>query len=89
MRVRAATVLAIGLGVLLADRAFAQGVVMQRNVSLGMAKTIADATLAACKAKGYSTSVLTRVGAISLTVVGAISLTIVGAIPLTRVGAIP
>lgn len=30
---------------------------MQRNVSLGMAKTIADATLAACKAKGYNTSV--------------------------------
>ena len=38
-------------------RAFAQGVVMQRTVSLGMAKTIADATLAACKAKGYNTSV--------------------------------
>lgn len=33
-----------------------QGVVMQRNVSLGMAKAIAEATLAACKEKGYSTA---------------------------------
>lgn len=49
--------MAIGLAVVLADRALAQGVVMQRNVSLGMAKTIADATLAACKTKGYNTSV--------------------------------
>lgn len=35
----------------------AQGVVMQRNVSLAMAKTIAEATLAECKSKGFSTSV--------------------------------
>jgi uncharacterized protein GlcG (DUF336 family) len=34
----------------------AQGVVMQRNLSLGMAKTIAEATLAECKSKGYNTS---------------------------------
>lgn len=34
----------------------AQGVIMQRNVSLAMAKTIAEATLAECRAKGYSTS---------------------------------
>lgn len=49
--------MAIGLAVVLADRALGQGVVMQRNVSLGMAKTMADAALAACKAKGYNTSV--------------------------------
>jgi uncharacterized protein GlcG (DUF336 family) len=34
----------------------AQGVVMQRNLSLAMAKTIAEATLAECKSKGYNTS---------------------------------
>jgi uncharacterized protein GlcG (DUF336 family) len=34
----------------------AQGIVMQRNLSLGMAKTIAEATLAACKSKGYNTA---------------------------------
>jgi uncharacterized protein GlcG (DUF336 family) len=57
MCIRIAALLAIGLAAVLADRALAQGVVMQRNISLGMAKTIADATLAACKAKGYNTSV--------------------------------
>jgi uncharacterized protein GlcG (DUF336 family) len=35
----------------------AQGVVMQRNVSLGMAKTAAEAALAACKEKGYHVAV--------------------------------
>jgi uncharacterized protein GlcG (DUF336 family) len=35
----------------------AQGVVMQRNLSLGLARTIAEATLAECKAKGFHTSV--------------------------------
>lgn len=34
----------------------AQGVVMQKNLSLGMAKTIAEGTIAACKAKGFNTS---------------------------------
>lgn len=34
----------------------AQGVVMQRNLSLSMAKTIAEATIAACKDKGYATA---------------------------------
>lgn len=32
------------------------GVVMQRSISLAMAKTIAEATLAECKAKGYNTA---------------------------------
>ena len=34
----------------------AQGLVMQRNLSLGMAKTIAEAALAACQEKGYHTA---------------------------------
>ena len=34
-----------------------QGVVTQRSVSLGMAKTIAEAALAECASKGYHTSV--------------------------------
>jgi uncharacterized protein GlcG (DUF336 family) len=34
----------------------AQGVVMQKNLSLGMAKAIAEGTIAACKAKGFSTA---------------------------------
>ena len=34
----------------------AQGVVMQKNLSLAMAKTIAEGTIAACKAKGFNTS---------------------------------
>src|SRR5215472_9326343 len=34
-----------------------QGIVSQRNLSLGLAKTIAEAALGECKAKGYSTAV--------------------------------
>lgn len=34
----------------------AQGVVMQRNLSLAMAKTIAEATIAECASKGFNTS---------------------------------
>jgi uncharacterized protein GlcG (DUF336 family) len=34
----------------------AQGVVMQRNLSLALAKTIAEASLAECKSKGFNTS---------------------------------
>jgi uncharacterized protein GlcG (DUF336 family) len=34
----------------------AQGVVMQRNISLPLAKSMAEATLAACKAKGFNTA---------------------------------
>ena len=36
--------------------ASAQGLVTQRNLSLPMAKTIAEATLDACKAKGFNTA---------------------------------
>jgi uncharacterized protein GlcG (DUF336 family) len=52
----AAAWVALGfLGTVGAD-AHAQGVVMQRNLSLAMAKTIAEATLAECQAKGFHTS---------------------------------
>lgn len=40
-----------------AAQAPAQGVVVQHNLSLGLAKTIAEAALAECKSKGYSTAV--------------------------------
>jgi uncharacterized protein GlcG (DUF336 family) len=47
----------IGVAVAAAGRANAQGVVMQRNLSLELAKTIAEAALAECKAKGFHTTV--------------------------------
>ena len=59
----------VGIAVLLCGRANAQGsgnapgpanaqgLVTQRNLSLAMAKTIAEAALAACQAKGYHTAV--------------------------------
>ena len=48
----------VGIGVIaiLSGRAAAQGLVTQRNLSLQMAKAIAEATIAACKSKGYSTA---------------------------------
>ena len=51
------TALAVaGLVAIGSSGAIAQGVVMQRNLSLAMAKTIAEASLAECKSKGYNTS---------------------------------
>src|SRR5258708_37048239 len=47
----------IGVGLIASGRMNAQGVVMQRNLSLEMAKTIAEAALAECKSKGYHTTV--------------------------------
>jgi uncharacterized protein GlcG (DUF336 family) len=54
------------LGVILCGSASAQGVVTQRILSLGMAKTIAEATIAECKAKGFPTAavVVDRAGQI-------------------------
>jgi Haem-degrading len=61
--------MAVGIAVLLCGRANAQGagnaqgpanaqgLVTQRNLSLAMAKTVAEAALAACQAKGYHTAV--------------------------------
>ena len=48
--------LAIGIVITVSGWATAQGLVMQRNLSLAMAKTIAEATLAECKSKGFSTA---------------------------------
>src|SRR4051812_31601857 len=55
-RVAAAGLIAIGSMQTMAAEAMAQGVVLQRNMSLAMARTIAEAALAECKAKGYNTS---------------------------------
>src|SRR4051812_21235096 len=41
---------------IMSGRAAAQELVMQRNLSLAVAKMIAEATLEACKSKGFSTS---------------------------------
>ena len=45
-----------GAGGATAASASAQGVVTQRSVSLSLAKAIAEATLAACREKGYHTA---------------------------------
>ena len=50
--------LAVGWITLLAGLAPAQGVVSQKNLSLGLAKTIAEAALAACQSQGFHTSVV-------------------------------
>jgi uncharacterized protein GlcG (DUF336 family) len=47
---------AICAGLLLIGDVAAQGVVMQRNISLAMAKMMAEATLNECKGKGFSTA---------------------------------
>ena len=38
--------------------AFAQSVVTQKSLSLGLARSMADAALAECKSKGYNTAVV-------------------------------
>ena len=50
------SVVAIAAVMLMPNPITAQGVVMQKNLSLGMAKAIAEGTIAACKAKGFNTS---------------------------------
>jgi len=47
---------ALGFVAVLGGPAHAQGVVMQRNLSLALAKTIAEATFAECQAKGFHTA---------------------------------
>jgi uncharacterized protein GlcG (DUF336 family) len=44
------------VGATLCGGASAQGLVTQRNLSLGMAKTIAEATIAECREKGFHTA---------------------------------
>jgi uncharacterized protein GlcG (DUF336 family) len=51
------SLLAIALASTFSTFAAAQGLVTQRNLSLAMAKTIAEAALASCKAQGYNTAV--------------------------------
>jgi len=48
--------MSVGVALVIGAHASAQGVVMQRNISLAMAKTMAEATLAECKSKGFNTS---------------------------------
>jgi uncharacterized protein GlcG (DUF336 family) len=48
--------LAVGLTLALCGGADAQGIVMQRTMSLPMARMMAEATLAECKGKGFHTS---------------------------------
>src|SRR6187200_3078262 len=52
------TMLVAGVAVTLglSSHLVAQGLVMQRNLSLGLAKTIAEATIAECQAKGFHTA---------------------------------
>ena len=46
----------IGMAAILSSRAGAQGIVMQRNLSLPLAKAIAEGTIEACKSKGFNTA---------------------------------
>ena len=55
---RTLTVLAgIGFALMLPVRAGAQGLVTEHNLSLGLAKAIAEAALTECKSKGFNTAV--------------------------------
>jgi uncharacterized protein GlcG (DUF336 family) len=45
-----------GVVTILCGSAGAQGLVTQRNLSLGMAKTIAEATIGECREKGFHTA---------------------------------
>src|SRR5262245_60503105 len=57
---------AIAIAVAWSGPALSQGLVTQRNLSLAMAKAIAEGTLAECKSKGFSTAaaVVDRAGQI-------------------------
>ena len=63
---RAVRILAGAAGWLLVTTlAYPQGIVMQKNLSLAMAKTIAEATIAECQSKGFmntSAAVVDRSG---------------------------
>ena len=47
----------IGMAMIGAGQTSAQGLVTQRNLSLAMARTIAEAALGECKSKGFNTAV--------------------------------
>jgi uncharacterized protein GlcG (DUF336 family) len=69
MKQLAKIVACAGLAAATASAAAAQSIVMQKNLSLGLAKTIAEATLAECKSKGFSTAavVVDRAGQVLVT----------------------
>ena len=46
----------LGTALILSGELSGQGLVVQKSLSLAMAKTIAEATIAECKSKGYNTS---------------------------------
>ena len=46
----------IGIAITMSGLATTQGLVTERNLSLAMAKTIAEATIAECKSKGFNTA---------------------------------
>jgi uncharacterized protein GlcG (DUF336 family) len=48
--------LSVAFALVIGAHAGAQGVVMQRTISLAMAKSMAEATLAECKSKGFHTA---------------------------------
>ena len=58
MRLMARMIVAACTATLLSTPAAAQGVVMQRNLSLPLAKAMAEAALAECQGKGYHTAVV-------------------------------
>jgi uncharacterized protein GlcG (DUF336 family) len=53
---RTAGWVALGFLAILGGDAHAQGLVTQRNLSLAMARTIAEGVIAECKSKGFNTS---------------------------------
>jgi uncharacterized protein GlcG (DUF336 family) len=53
---RVALLTVLGLLGVMGERALAQGLVIQRNLSLALARSIAEATIAECKGKGFNTS---------------------------------
>ena len=57
MRAKLIGLFVVVLGMFAPGSATSQGLVTQRNLSLPMAKTIAEAALAACKQKGFNTAV--------------------------------
>src|SRR6185295_14234536 len=50
------SIVVIAAVVMMPNSITGQGVVVQKNLSLGLAKAIAEGTIAACKAKGFNTS---------------------------------
>lgn len=54
----ARVLVAMGAATMAAGGLHAQGVVMQRNLSMDLAKAIAEASVAECRSKGFHTSVV-------------------------------